>query len=114
MRPAGPVSRMAGPGSSPRERRDGRTVRDPARSVAAPPLQRPRISAPLQPPRAGTARGGRTMEQPTRAQGWFLSYHTSDADLAEALETRLRARFPDLALFYAPKSIQAGGYWLPR
>ena len=53
------------------------------------------------------------MDQGARVQSWFLSYHTRDGGLAQQVEARLRERFPDLALFYAPKSIQAGSLLSP-
>jgi hypothetical protein len=44
----------------------------------------------------------------------FLSYHTRDYDLALALEAGLRARRPDMAVYFAPRALAAGAYWLPK
>ena len=44
--------------------------------------------------------------------GWFLSYNSHDLGVIEPLTARL-GEVPDLELFFAPKSLQAGGYWLP-
>jgi formylglycine-generating enzyme required for sulfatase activity len=47
-------------------------------------------------------------------QRWFLSYNTQDMALMQALEQALRQRDPDAHIFFAPKSLRAGGYWLPE
>jgi tetratricopeptide (TPR) repeat protein len=44
---------------------------------------------------------------------WFLSYNSQDFHLAEALEAELRSRDPDIAIFFAPKSLRPGAYWMP-
>src|SRR5215475_10509896 len=45
---------------------------------------------------------------------WFLSYNTQDVALMRALETALRHSDPDAHIFFAPKVLRAGGYWLPE
>ncbi len=45
---------------------------------------------------------------------WFLSYNSLDLPLVEALEARLRAELPHADIFFAPKTLRAGGYWLPK
>jgi formylglycine-generating enzyme required for sulfatase activity len=45
---------------------------------------------------------------------WFLSYNTQDLALMEALESALRQKDPSAHIFFAPKSLRAGGYWLPE
>src|SRR5262245_35483374 len=45
---------------------------------------------------------------------WFLSYNTQDLVLMQALETALRQKDPGSHIFFAPKSLRAGGYWLPE
>jgi hypothetical protein len=47
-------------------------------------------------------------------QLWFLSYNSQDVRLAQQLETALRRRDSDAKVFFAPKSLRAGGYWLPE
>jgi hypothetical protein len=47
-------------------------------------------------------------------QRWFLSYNSQDVDLAQSLEVALRKRDADAHIFFAPKSLRAGGRWLPR
>jgi formylglycine-generating enzyme required for sulfatase activity len=44
---------------------------------------------------------------------WFLSYNSQDALLAEALESELRRKEGDATIFYAPKSLRPGAYWMP-
>ena len=45
---------------------------------------------------------------------WFLSYNSVDLPVAEQLEGLLRERIPDASVFFAPKALRAGGYWLPK
>jgi TIR domain len=45
---------------------------------------------------------------------WFLSYNTQDLALMQALEAALRQRDTDAHIFFAPRSLRAGGYWLPE
>ncbi len=45
---------------------------------------------------------------------WFLSYNSADLAVAEKLEEQLRQAAPDGNVFLAPKSLRAGGYWLPK
>jgi tetratricopeptide (TPR) repeat protein len=44
---------------------------------------------------------------------WFLSYHSPDLALAERLEAALRRRDGDVQVFFAHKTLRAGGYWQP-
>src|SRR5258708_6883620 len=44
---------------------------------------------------------------------WFLSYNSQDLSLMQGLETTLRRKDPEADVFFAPKSLRAGGYWLP-
>ena len=44
---------------------------------------------------------------------WFLSYNSQDLELMQGLEAALRAKDPEANLFFAPKSLRVGGYWLP-
>jgi formylglycine-generating enzyme required for sulfatase activity len=45
---------------------------------------------------------------------WFLSYNSQDVALVQALETALRRTDVDAHIFFAPRSLRAGGYWLPE
>src|SRR3982074_2032533 len=45
---------------------------------------------------------------------WFLSYNSQDLGLVQAFETALRRQDADAHIFFAPKSLRAGGYWLPE
>src|ERR1700738_2533706 len=45
---------------------------------------------------------------------WFLSYNSVDLSLTEQLQTRLGQAVPAPEIFFAKKSLRAGGYWLPR
>ena len=45
---------------------------------------------------------------------WFLSYNSQDAPLMEKMEEALRRKDPGAKIFFAPKSLRAGGYWLPQ
>jgi formylglycine-generating enzyme required for sulfatase activity len=45
---------------------------------------------------------------------WFLSYNSQDLGLMQSLEAALRQKDPDAIIFFAPKSLQAGGLWLPE
>ncbi|HMN70867.1 MAG TPA: toll/interleukin-1 receptor domain-containing protein [Rhodoblastus sp.] len=44
---------------------------------------------------------------------WFVSYNSQDQALAEQVASALRTRLPEAAIFFAPASLRAGGYWLP-
>ncbi len=46
-------------------------------------------------------------------QRWFLSYNSQDVALIEGLEGALRRKDADAQIFFAPKALRAGGYWLP-
>jgi formylglycine-generating enzyme required for sulfatase activity len=45
---------------------------------------------------------------------WFLSYNTQDLALMQALEAGLRQKDAGAHIFFAPKSLRAGDYWLPE
>jgi formylglycine-generating enzyme required for sulfatase activity len=44
---------------------------------------------------------------------WFLSYHSQDFQLALALESELKRKDADATIFFAPKSLHPGAYWMP-
>src|SRR5215469_5044073 len=45
---------------------------------------------------------------------WFLSYNSQDLGLKQSLEAALRRKDPAAKIFFAPKSLRAGGLWLPE
>jgi formylglycine-generating enzyme required for sulfatase activity len=45
---------------------------------------------------------------------WFLSYNSQDIALMQVVETALRHKDAEAYIFFAPKSLRAGGYWLPE
>ena len=45
---------------------------------------------------------------------WFLSYNSQDLALIQAFEMALRRKGAEAQIFFAPKSLRAGGYWLPE
>ena len=45
---------------------------------------------------------------------WFLSYNSQDLALMQAFEAALRQKDAEAHIFFAPKSLRAGGYWLPE
>jgi hypothetical protein len=45
---------------------------------------------------------------------WFLSYNSRDQPLTRSVEDALKRKDPDAEIFFAPDSLRAGGYWLPR
>ncbi len=45
---------------------------------------------------------------------WFLSYNSIDLPTVEQLDGILRGQLPDTEIFFAPKTLRAGGYWLPK
>jgi tetratricopeptide (TPR) repeat protein len=45
---------------------------------------------------------------------WFLSYNSQDLSLVGQLEAALRIKAPGTTIFFAPKSLRVGGYWLPK
>jgi formylglycine-generating enzyme required for sulfatase activity len=45
---------------------------------------------------------------------WFLSYNSQDLALMQAFEEALRRKDTEAQFFFAPKSLRAGGYWLPE
>src|SRR5215472_9128048 len=46
-------------------------------------------------------------------RSWFLSYNSQDLGLLQSLEAALRRKDPEAKIFFAPKSLRAGGLWLP-
>jgi hypothetical protein len=44
----------------------------------------------------------------------LVSYNSQDASLASRLESALRRKDPKASIFFAPKSLRVGGYWLPE
>ena len=45
---------------------------------------------------------------------WFLSYNSQDLALMQAFEAALRRKDAEADIFFAAKSLRAGGYWLPE
>jgi hypothetical protein len=45
---------------------------------------------------------------------WFLSYNSQDLALIQAFEVALRRKDAEAHIFFAPKSLRAGGYWSAR
>ena len=45
---------------------------------------------------------------------WFLSYNSQDLGLVQRLEAALRRKDPGAKIFFATKSLRAGGLWLPE
>src|ERR1700730_10512679 len=45
---------------------------------------------------------------------WFLSYNSQDLALMQSLEAALRRHDADAKIFFASKSLRAGGLWLPE
>jgi formylglycine-generating enzyme required for sulfatase activity len=45
---------------------------------------------------------------------WFLSYNSQDLVLMQRLQAALGQREPAAKIFFAPTSLQAGGFWLPE
>ena len=44
----------------------------------------------------------------------FVSYQTLDSDVAKAVAEGIKAHRSDAAVFFAPETLSAGAYWLPR
>jgi hypothetical protein len=44
---------------------------------------------------------------------WFISYNSKDITLASGVEIALRRQDPEAKIYFAPKSLRAGAYWLP-
>jgi hypothetical protein len=44
---------------------------------------------------------------------WFLSYNSQDFQLAQALEAGLKRKDTEATIFFAPKSLRPGAYWMP-
>jgi formylglycine-generating enzyme required for sulfatase activity len=47
-------------------------------------------------------------------QRWFLSYNSQDLALMQGFEAALKRKDPDVSIYFAPKSMRAGGFWLPE
>src|SRR5262249_46002233 len=47
----------------------------------------------------------------TDMRRWFLSYTSQDFALMQALKAALQHREADAHIFFAPKSMRAGGFW---
>src|SRR3982074_1862878 len=45
---------------------------------------------------------------------WFLSYNSQDLALIQEFEAALRRKDAEAQIFFSPKSLRAGGYWLPE
>jgi hypothetical protein len=45
---------------------------------------------------------------------WFLSYNSQDLVLMQRLELALKQKDPDASIYFAPKRMRAGGFWLPE
>jgi formylglycine-generating enzyme required for sulfatase activity len=45
---------------------------------------------------------------------WFLSYNSQDFDLAQRLVAGITRKDPEARVFYAPKSLRSGAYWMPE
>src|SRR2546421_82379 len=45
---------------------------------------------------------------------WFLSYNSQDLALMQSVEAALRRKDAGAEIFFAPRSLRAGGYWLPE
>src|SRR5262245_37081706 len=45
---------------------------------------------------------------------WFLSYNSQDMGLMQGLESALRCKDPHAKIFFAPRTLRAGGLWLPE
>ena len=45
---------------------------------------------------------------------WFLSYNSQDLALVQAFEEILRRKDAEAHIFFAPKSLRSGGYWLQQ
>src|SRR6266446_7374415 len=45
---------------------------------------------------------------------WFLSYNSQDLALMQGIESSLRRKDSGAHIFFATKSLRAGGYWLPE
>ena len=45
---------------------------------------------------------------------WFLSYNSQDVDLAERLVAAISRKDAEAKVFFAPKSLRPGAYWMPE
>jgi hypothetical protein len=45
---------------------------------------------------------------------WFLSYNSQDVALMARLEAELRRKDSDARIYFAPKRVRAGSFWLPE
>src|SRR5665213_2398891 len=63
--------------------------------------------------RAAWKKSEPTQVNPERHMRWFLSYNSQDLQLVQALEGALKQKDAEAEIFFAPKTLRAGGYWLP-
>src|SRR5215475_6516939 len=47
-------------------------------------------------------------------QRWFISYNSQDLAFMQVFESALKRKDPTATVFFAPKSLRAGGFWLPQ
>lgn len=47
-------------------------------------------------------------------QRWFLSYNSQDVPLMQSFQAALAQKDPGAHIFFAPRSLRAGGFWLPE
>jgi formylglycine-generating enzyme required for sulfatase activity len=45
---------------------------------------------------------------------WFLSYNSQDVDLAERLVAAISRKDAEAKVFFAPRSLRPGAYWMPE
>jgi hypothetical protein len=45
---------------------------------------------------------------------WFLSYNSQDLALMQGLEAALRRKDPEANIYFAPRTMRAGGFYLPE
>jgi hypothetical protein len=54
-----------------------------------------------------------TWEAVMRTRHWFLSYNSHDLQFAGAFEAELKRKDRDATIFFGPKSLRPGAYWMP-
>jgi hypothetical protein len=52
--------------------------------------------------------------RPGKERHWFLSYNSQDFALMQTLEAALQRNDPSAQIFAAPRSLRAGGFWMPQ
>src|SRR5579871_481510 len=45
---------------------------------------------------------------------WFLSYNSQDLALMQGFEDALKRKDPEALIFFAPKRLRPGAFWLPE